>query len=74
MQQSFTCMQELEDEILTAVECNNVAVVLKWLKDLSPEDTDAKQRLVQVLQKAAQCLSVDVIIRFEPSSKNYFRF
>ena len=43
---------------------NNSLVVSKWLKDVSIEDADTRDSLVQVLQQAAQCLSVDVIGMF----------
>ena len=55
--------------VLTAAELNNVAVVFKWVKDISAEDADIRHTLVQILHKAAQCLSVDVITIFELSSK-----
>ena len=62
-------LQELDDEIIKAAESNNAAVVLKWLKELSSEDVDIRDKLVQILKQAAQHLSVDVITLFEPSSK-----
>ena len=65
-------MQELDDEVLAAAELNNVPVVSKWLKDLSKEDVNTRDKLVQILKRAAQSLSVDVITLFEPSSKYYF--
>ena len=43
---------------------NNSLVVSKWLKDVSIEDTDTRDSLAQVLQQAAQCLSIDVIGMF----------
>ena len=65
-------MQELDDEVLAAAELNNAAVVSKWLKDLSQEDVNTRDKLVQILKRAAQSVSVDVIALFEPSSKYYF--
>ena len=65
-------MQELDDEVLVAAELNNVAVVSKWLKDLPKEDVNTRDKLVQILKRAAQSVSVDVIALFEPSSKYYF--
>ena len=64
-------MQELDD-VLTAAKLNNPSVVSKWLKDVSKEDTSTRDSLVQVLQQAAKCLSVDVIGMFEPPSKHCF--
>ena len=67
-------LQELDDEILTAVIRNKAADVVKWLYNLPLEDTSIRQILVQVTQNAARYLSVDVIRIFEPPSKNYFNF
>ena len=64
-------MQELDD-VLTAAKLNNALVVSKWLKDVPKEDTSTRDSLVQVLQQAAQCLSVDVIGMFESCSKHCF--
>ena len=64
-------MQELDD-VLTAAKLNNPFVVSKWLKNVPKEDTSTRDSLVQVLQQAAQCLSVDVIRMFEPPSKHCF--
>ena len=62
-------LQELDDEIIVAAELNNAAVVSKWLKDLPREDVNIRDKFVWILKQAAQCLSVDVITLFEPSSK-----
>ena len=64
-------MQELHD-VSTAAKFNNSLVVSKWLNSVPKEDTSTRDSLVQVLQQAAQCLSVDVIGMFEPPSKHCF--
>ena len=62
-------LQELDNEIITAAELNNAAVVSKGLKDLPREDVNIRDKLVRILKQAAQCLSVDVITLFKPPSK-----
>ena len=63
-------MQELDEEILTAARSNNAVVVSKWLEDLPKElDVSTRDKLVQILKQAAQCLSVDVITKFAPPSE-----
>ena len=64
-------MQELDDGILAAARLNNAVVVSKWLEDLPAKELDVttRDRLVQILKQAAQCLSVDVIAEFAPPSE-----
>ena len=62
-------LQELDDDVITAAELNNAAVVSKWLKDLPKGDVTIRDKLVQILKRAAQHLSVDVIRLFKPPSK-----
>ena len=63
-------IQALDEEILTAAKLNNADVISKWLADLPKElDVTTRDRLVQILKQAAQCLSADVITKFQPPSK-----
>ena len=48
-------------------------VVSKWLKGLTDkDDVITRQKLAQVLKQAAQSLNVDVIVLFQPPSKDLF--
>lgn len=61
-----------DDEVLKAATSNKPSVVSKWLQALPVQDINARTRIVHVLKKAAQCLSVDVIKQFKAPSKNNY--
>ena len=63
--------QEINDEVAAAAKSNNAVVVSKWLEDLPAKELDVstKDKLVQILKQAAQCLSVDMIAKFAPPSE-----
>ena len=65
----------MDEEILEAAKFNNTVVVSNWLLDLPKElDVSTRNKLVQILKQASQCLSEDVITKFIPPSKYIFAY